>query len=239
MPNEQAMLKKVWINGEWVEYELTRKNIKNLYLRVSGEGQLMVSAPKRLSLAQIEEFIAKNEAFIKKSQIKMRDKINLSSDFINQGYTYFLGEKVAIEIYAHEENSIRFVSSQKQLLLSKNAKIKASTLLNAWLDEQAKEYVQNACAKIYPLFMNYGVEYPQITLRQMKARWGSCAVESKKLTFNKKLIHVPLNCLEYVVVHEFAHFLEPNHSAAFYRLLDELRPSWRTEREILTKYTCR
>lgn len=233
------MLKKIWMNGEWVEYELTRKNIKNLYLRVSVDGQLKVSAPKRLSLAQIEEFITKNEAFIRKSKAKMCEKVNLSSDFIKQGYTYFLGERVDIKIYAAKENKIRFDQSQKQIFIYKNDKTKATTLLNAWLDEQANEYVQNSCAKIYPRFINYGVDSPKIVLRQMTARWGSCAVNSKKLTFNKKLIHVPQSCLDYVVVHEFTHFLEPNHSRTFYHLLDELRPSWRMEREILTKYTCR
>lgn len=233
------MLKKVWINGEWVEYELTRKNIKNLYLRVSGEGQLKVSAPKRLSLAQIEEFVVKNEAFIIKSQAKMREKVNLNCDFVSQGYVYFLGEKVDIKIYAGEENSIRLDESERKLYISKNAKIKASTLLDAWLVEQADRYIRKACTEIYPLFAEYGVEYPEIILRQMSARWGSCAVKQQKLTFNKRLIHVPLHSLEYVVVHEFTHFLEPNHSKAFYYLLDELRPSWRIEREILTKYTCR
>ena len=60
----------------------------------------------------------------------------------------------------------------------------------------------------------------------------------EKFTLNKRLIHVPQECIDYVSAHELAHFLEPNHSANFYRVLDNVRPSWRMEREKLAQYTC-
>ena len=75
------LIREIYLNGAWVSYELARKNIKNLYLRVSAEGTIKVSAPKRLSLAEIEQFIAKNEAFIARSQEKTTAKINLNADF--------------------------------------------------------------------------------------------------------------------------------------------------------------
>lgn len=78
------LIREIYLNGAWVSYELARKNIKNLYLRVSAEGTIKVSAPKRLSLAEIEQFIAKNEAFIARSQEKTTAKINLNADFFRK-----------------------------------------------------------------------------------------------------------------------------------------------------------
>lgn len=207
------LIREIYLNGAWVSYELARKNIKNLYLRVSAEGTIKVSAPKRLSLAEIEQFIAKNEAFIARSQEKTTAKINLNADFFSQKWLPFLGERLEIAEITAAESRI-------------------------WRDGETKSALNDSLARIYPLFMPLGVEYPELALRKMRARWGSCAVNEGKITLNKRLIHVPQECIDYVSAHELAHFLEPNHSANFYRVLDNVRPSWRMEREKLAQYTC-
>ena len=69
------LIREIYLNGAWVSYELARKNIKNLYLRVSAEGTIKVSAPKRLSLAEIEQFIAKNEALSRVRRKKRQRKL--------------------------------------------------------------------------------------------------------------------------------------------------------------------
>ena len=70
----------------------------------------------------------------------------------------------------------------------------------------------------------------------MKSRWGSCTPKTGVLTFNTRLVYVPEQCAEYVVVHEFCHFLYPNHSGKFYAAVAALLPDWRSRREELRKY---
>lgn len=235
--NEQKSMRKIYLNGKWAEYELARKNVKNLYLRVSAEGLIKVSAPKRLSLGEIELFIQKNAQFVQKSQEKMAAKINLEADFLEQKWIPFLGERLEIEEINLAERNIW--CDDGWLMISARDNKARTKLLQKWLDAEITKIVNESCERIYPAFARLGVVYPEISLRKMRARWGSCAVKTGKITLNKKLVHVPRNCIEYVVTHEFTHFLAADHSKHFYRLLEEMRPSWHEERELLKQYNCR
>ena len=80
--NEAKSKRQLCLNGEWVEYELVRKNIKNLYLRVSAEGILKISAPKRLSLSEIERFMAHGWSLMRPSLPSARS-VRKSSSFLS------------------------------------------------------------------------------------------------------------------------------------------------------------
>ena len=66
-----------------------------------------------------------------------------------------------------------------------------------------------------------------IRIRIMKTRWGSCNFQKGTLNFNLRLIDQPIECIEYVVMHEFAHFVHPNHSPAYHALMSALMPDWK------------
>ena len=70
----------------------------------------------------------------------------------------------------------------------------------------------------------------------MISRWGSCQPKRGSLTFNIALIEAPISCIEYVVVHEFTHFLQPNHSKMFYTQLTMFMPDWMERKKLLEKY---
>ena len=70
------------------------------------------------------------------------------------------------------------------------------------------------------------------SVRRMRTRWGSCSPDGR-LTFNIELVKAPLSCVDYVLVHELAHRLIPNHGRAFYGLLRRCLPDWRERRERL------
>ena len=69
--------------------------------------------------------------------------------------------------------------------------------------------------------------YPELKIRYMTARWGSCQPQKGIITLNSQLIEKPRRCMEYVVLHEFAHFIHPNHSKDFYTLVESLMPDWK------------
>ena len=72
----------------------------------------------------------------------------------------------------------------------------------------------------------YGIEFPEIQMREMVSRWGSCSPKKGFVTFNTALVTMPISCIEYVVTHEFTHFLYPNHSKKFYEQLATFMPDW-------------
>ena len=89
------------------------------------------------------------------------------------------------------------------------------------------------CREVYPYYEKKGVKYPQIKFRKMKSRWGSCHPTKGILTFNTNLIYAPIECVEYVVLHEFTHFLQANHSPKFYEELEQVCPDYKECRRML------
>jgi predicted metal-dependent hydrolase len=108
-------------------------------------------------------------------------------------------------------------------------------VLDKWLNYQVEEIVNRLCEKAYLEFKKYCGVFPLIRYRKMKSRWGSCHTVKKILTFNYALINAPIECVEYVVYHEFTHFIEPNHSKKFYLTLGEFLPDYKERRRDLRK----
>ena len=108
-------------------------------------------------------------------------------------------------------------------------------MLDKWLISICKDTIQSLCDAIYPKFQKYGVAYPTIRYRNMVSRWGSCQPTRGILTFNYALVEAPISCIEYVVVHEYTHFLHPNHSKKFYQQLVMFMPDWEERKKMLEK----
>jgi predicted metal-dependent hydrolase len=108
-----------------------------------------------------------------------------------------------------------------------------SKLIGKWYDSQCRAVFDEVTETIYPIFRKYGVSMPKLTLREMISRWGSCQPKLCVITLNKRLIEAPRNCIEYVVMHEFIHFMHPNHSKKFYDMISALMPDWKERKRIL------
>ncbi len=106
-------------------------------------------------------------------------------------------------------------------------------------EEELRERILLLCESAYPYYEKYCIAYPEIRFRNMVSRWGSCHKEKGILTFNLQLMYAPPECTEYVVWHEFTHFLEPNHSADYYKELEKVCPDWKTWRKKLKEVRLR
>lgn len=100
-------------------------------------------------------------------------------------------------------------------------------LINDWQKKLQEKTFWEICRKTYPMFTAYGVNYPQIKIRRMTSRWGSCQPAGGVITLNSRLTEAPWESIEYVVLHEFAHFVHPNHSKDFYALVGKLMPDFK------------
>ena len=78
---------------------------------------------------------------------------------------------------------------------------------------------------------------PTLRIRDMETRWGSCLAKKGIITLNKRLLEAPRHCIEYVVTHEFCHFIHPNHSKQYYAFLTMLMPDWRERKKVLDENT--
>lgn len=100
-------------------------------------------------------------------------------------------------------------------------------------EPELQKMIYDLCAKAYPYYKPWLKRYPQIKFKNTKSRWGSCNPTKGILCFSTNLIYVPDDCVEYVVYHEFSHFLQPNHSDKFYYELSKVYPQWKQCRQIL------
>jgi len=106
-------------------------------------------------------------------------------------------------------------------------------------ETQIRSVIFELCKQAYPYYEKRGIRFPQIKFRRMVSVWGSCRPKQGILTFNTNLIYAPPECVEYVVWHEFTHFLQANHSPLYYKELEQVCPDWKECRRRLREINIR
>ncbi len=232
-----TMKRKIVLNGREVFYDLTYKKVKNLNLRIKPDMTVSVSASKAVSQKIIDEFLFSKADFILNALEKYE---SLSFDepqkpFLKDGDDIvFLGEYKKLCVLQESKNSVFYDGYIIYLSVkdSNDYELKEKTLLK-WKKEKCIDVVTEYCKKAYNDFYKFNLPYPEIKFRKMVSRWGSCQPRNNVITFNTYLINAPEKCIEYVVYHEFTHFLEPNHSKRFYEKLSWFIPDWKERKKML------
>ena len=219
--------------GESVyEYEWRRKPIKTLNLRVRPDGSLYVSSPPLVSQKEVERFLQKHRLFIEKTAMRRLTLADGTS-------VYIFGKKMPLFIEAATGRHHACITENGVYLYvrEKDNRDERIGLYRNLLKETAECVFPRVLARLYPVAAPYGVPYPQMKLRRMRSRWGSCIPTKRVITLNTYLVIAPLSCTDQVVLHELCHFLEPNHSVRFYACLSRMMPEWHKWREEVKKYT--
>ena len=223
--------------GRDVEYDLQRKKVKNINLRIKADGSVRVSAHPRVPLDTIERFLIANGSYI----LSALDKFRARAESAPAELEYKSGEKVSVLGYkvplivAEGKKSYAELTPDGLHLTVKNADDKElrRKTADAFLEDTCRRAVTELCEKVYPAFEAKGVKYPTVKFRRMRTKWGICRPERGELTFSYMLSAAPFECIEYVVYHEFTHFLHPDHSKAFYQSLTEFLPDWKERKKRL------
>lgn len=224
------MNKKFNIKGRELEYELERKQVKNVNLRIRSDCTIYVSANNRVSDSIIEEFLQKKAGFILAAIDKyaeIQKYANINHEYVTGESFPYLGKDLRLIITEGKNNVDSDGVYITLTVVNANDTTLKQKLIKKWYDEHCREMFNEIIYKIYPIFQKYGVVMPKLVLRDMTSRWGSCQFKKGIITLNKKLIEMPIDTIEYVVMHEFVHFLHPNHSAKFYETLSTLMPNWK------------
>ena len=231
------MMREIVLNGRALTYELTRKQVKNINLRVRSNATIHVSASPRVTVASIERFMQENSERILSAVDKasQREALRQKRELFEDGSDVFYLEKsYRLRVLQGSKNAV--VLADGALLLTvtdPSDPILRKKTVEKWLAVQCREQVTELCHQIYPYFQARGVPFPSLRFRFMKTRWGSCNSTKGILTFNCRLAEKPLTAIEYVVAHEFTHFLHCDHSKRFYSELEKIMPDWRARKGLL------
>ena len=227
------MRKTIVLNNQIINYELNRKNVKNLNLRIKPDGTISVSVNSRISQEKIDLFLIEHSDFIEKYEQLQKNKPK-EVEFVTGESIKVLGTERTLKVESGYKNTVTCDKYFLTLTVKDiNDFVLKKKVIEKWQKEQATKLVTEICETMYPYFKNYVRDFPQIKFRKMTSRWGSCQPKSNILTFNTLLIEVPLECIEYVVAHEFTHFLEANHSKNFYNKLEKIMPDWKQRKALL------
>lgn len=232
---------QVELNGQLVDYELTKKRVKNINLRVHQDGRVKVSCNPRTSRDVVERFMKDKADFILGAITRTQNRRDNSGRTVNcldGDMVKIFGRARTLRVEKSNRNRVLIDSDEVILEVNDpdNEQLRVRTYTK-WKREFLKDEVLNLCEEIYPEFQKLGVKPPkEIRFRTMKSRWGSCQPKTGILCFNYNLFETPPECVRYVVIHEYAHFLEANHSPRFYKHVERLMPDWNKWRKILNEY---
>lgn len=233
------MTKTINLNGRTVGYELEIKNVKNINLRIKPDQTIYISANSTIPQQIIDELLVSKSAYILRALDHYEEVAKYApkpKQYVDGESFRILGHEYRLQVRKHSKNSVRFDGSYIILSVrdTDNFDLK-QRVMNRWLKQKCVETVQSVCEAVYPKFQKYGVSFPEIKYRNMISRWGSCQPKRGVLTFNLSLVEEPVACIEYVVIHEFVHFLQPNHSKKFYQQLSAFMPDWSERKHMLEK----
>lgn len=218
-----------------IDIEVSFKEIKNVHLSVHPPlGKVTVSAPQHIDLDKIRIYAATKLPWIRKEQKKItgqeREPVK---EYITRESHFFLGHRYLLNVIPANHSLVKLKHSRIELLAPENsaAAYKHKILYNWYrreLRKQLDRYIAQHCSYMH-------LPKPVFGIRKMKTKWGSCVTGNQHLWFNIELAKKPLDCIEYIVVHELVHLLERHHNKNFVLLMDRFLPGWRVQKKILNE----
>lgn len=207
------------INIDGNEYEVViDKKIgnKNTYLRVKDDLKIHVTTNTFTSNREIEKIILNNQDSI----LRMIQKQEKRSEN-NKGFIY-LGKKYET-VYTSTPG---IVLGHEKVFLNRNID------LDKWYKKEASKLFKEHLDECYNRFSR-SIPYPTLTIRKMTTRWGVCNTRDKRVTLNLELMKKPIECLDYVIMHELSHLIYGNHSKDFWNLVGENCINYKKTKKIL------
>jgi predicted metal-dependent hydrolase len=211
-----------------IRIEVQKKKIKNIHLSVyPPDGKVKVSAPIRYNMNIIKVFILSKMDWIRKAQEKFRSQVREEPrEFLDRESHYYKGERYLLRLVETDSTPKVEIGTKEILVYIRcgSKKEKVQEILEKFYRKELKEIIPQMIQKWEDILR---VKVNEFGIKKMKTKWGTCNITEKRIWLNLELIKKPIECLDYVVLHEIAHLLERHHNAKFKSILDKALPNWR------------
>ncbi len=218
-----------------IPVEVRRKKIKNLHLYVKPpDGQVLITAPRRMSDRQIAAFAEAHTDWILSHIRKIRSRPPKTEPCYVSGETIFIwGKAYTLRFVPAGRNAFFPEGDTAVLCMRENSTAKQR---ESFLREEYRRMLTEETERLLPKWERItGLHCDSWQTKDMVSRWGTCNIAKRKIWLNVRLARKPVECLEYVILHELIHLRCRNHDAAFYANLDRYMPDWKDIRKRLNE----
>jgi predicted metal-dependent hydrolase len=221
-----------------IPVEIVRKSIKNLHLAVlPPDGAVRVSAPLSLSDDSIRLFVRTRLGWIRKQKEKFAHQPRQTErQFVSGETLYVWGKQYFLQVeYSYKGNRLELSGEKAMLTVRKESTAKQrEAFVNEWYRDKLKTEIE----RLLPVWENQtGLHCTSWQTKYMTTMWGTCNAKTGKMWFNLQMAKKPLECLEYVILHELTHLKYNNHGMEFVAFMDAHMPYWREIRKLLNDST--
>ena len=216
-----------------IDVQINRKKIKNMHLYVKPpDGAVSVSAPLDMKDDTIERFVRTKVSWIKTQQAKFAGQLRQTERQYVSGETLYLwGKQYFLQVDYGNSNNVELSGNTAILTVRRNSTVKQrDNFIREWYREQLKDETSHLLPKWETVT---GLKCDTWQTKYMTSKWGTCNITNKKIWLNLQLAKKPIECLEYIILHELIHFSIKNHNAEFTALMDKYMPFWKeTKRKL-------
>jgi predicted metal-dependent hydrolase len=223
------------VNIGGIDVEVNRRSIKNIHLSVlPPNGRVRLSVPNKTSEQAIRLAIVNKLAWIKKQQSDFAKQPRQSVREMANGECHYLwGQKYRLAITKASGKFFVQAKGSNMLELAVNDSTSIDNKLKL-LNGFYREEMQVSMAKMLPKWQKkLEVAPDSLGIKKMKTKWGSCNIQAKRIWLNLELAKKPIECMEFILVHELVHLHERHHNERFRSLMNKHMPNWKERRDLL------
>ena len=215
---------------------IVRKAIKNLHLGVyPPHGRVRVAAPLAVSDDAVRLAVIGKLGWIKRQQSKFKAQPRQSEREMVSGEShYFLGRRYRLRVVQKGKGTATVVLRNRSRIElqvpAESSTEQRERMLQRWYRQQLRVLIPPLLDKWASVL---GVEVDDWRIKKMKTKWGACTAKAHRIWLNLELAKKPVQCIEYIIVHELAHLIERHHNDRFISIMDKHLPQWRSHQQEL------
>lgn len=223
-----------------IEADVVFKDIRNVHLTVlPPKGRVRISAPRHMALDTVRVFALSKLGWIKAQRENMAaQEREAPREYLERESHYVWGRRYLLKLVEVDAAASVELRHRALVLATRSSADAAArdTVLARWYREQVR---LRAATLVAEWSRTLGLDTPRIHVQHMKTKWGSCSPARRSIRLNTELAKKPPGCLEYIVVHELVHLLEPTHNERFKALMRTFLPEWEERRRELNRLPVR
>lgn len=225
----------VIVKGTKLPVAVSLKKMKHVRLKVFPSGEIKLSAPIGTPESWITDYLTNKTPWIEgKLDLFIQTRaVEKEGHYISGSSTRILGQQLTIQVHKARRKQIIREDSILYVYTTETDQQKIDKQVNNWWQQASKRYFEDIVNRLYPIIEKHGIDRPSVCVKKMRTLWGSCSRKKQKINLNFYLYKASVPCVEYVILHELAHFLHPYHNKDFYDFITIHMPDWQDRKKQL------